>query len=115
MKKTILILFFITYSAFGVEHCQTSSHCTEQNSICKERLDGVGVCMSIHGGVEENTYCEYNSDCSGQSLCKDRGDKITVCMNIRGNIKKGHFCHHNSDCEKRTLCKDRGDGLYACM
>ena len=75
---------------------------------CKDRGDGVRVCMDRGGNGD---FCQSSIDC-GRGFCKDRGDGMKVCMD-RGS--SGSFCESTIDCGGGLWCKDRGDGVKACM
>jgi Dickkopf N-terminal cysteine-rich region len=57
-------------------YCQWHSDCG-QGSWCRDRGDGVNVCMG-HGA--RNASCAYGSDCGPGLFCRDRGDGMKVCM-----------------------------------
>jgi hypothetical protein len=62
--------------AVGGNYCNSSIDC-QGGGFCKDRGDGVKVCMN--NGVR-NQYCHSSIDCGGGLFCKDRGDGINVCM-----------------------------------
>jgi hypothetical protein len=74
---------------------------------CKDRGDGVNVCMDRGG---QDGFCDSSIDC-GRGFCKDRGDGLKVCMD-RGST--GSFCDSSIDCGSGLWCRDRGDGLKVC-
>jgi hypothetical protein len=60
----------------GNYYCHSSIDCGP-GGWCKDRGDGVNVCMS-HGSRGE--FCQSSIDCGGGLFCKDRGDGMNVCM-----------------------------------
>ena len=56
--------------------CRGSLDCGP-SSFCKDRGDGIRVCMG-DGGPGAN--CRGSVDCGGGLFCKDPGDGIRVCM-----------------------------------
>jgi hypothetical protein len=91
----------------GVVRNVCSSNLDCGRGWCKDRGDGVHVCMDRGG---QGDFCSSNLDC-GRGWCKDRGDGVHVCMDRGG---QGESCQSNLDCG-RGWCKDRGDGMKVCM
>ncbi|MBK7857400.1 MAG: hypothetical protein IPJ65_02005 [Archangiaceae bacterium] len=91
-----------------------SSSCTSSldcgpGGWCKDRGDGVNVCMN-HGS--HGDYCQSSIDCGAGGFCKDRGDGVNVCMS---HGSAGEFCKSAIDCAGGLWCRERGDGLSVCM
>lgn len=88
--------------------CSSNLDCGA-GSWCKDRGDGVKVCMDSGG---HGDFCQNNLDCGSGGWCKDRGDGMKVCMS---HGSRGDFCQNNLDCGSGLWCKDRGDGIKKCM
>jgi len=96
----------------GLPYCQNNLDCDGTSNWCKDRGDGIKVCMSSKGHAGD--YCTSGLDCGNSLFCKDRGDGLKQCMGNKQG-KKGSFCASNLDCGQGHWCKNRGDGLKVCM
>jgi len=85
--------------------CRSSLDCG-MNGWCKDRGDGIKVCMD-NGAHGES--CSNSIDCAGGGFCKDRGDGFKVCMD---NGRRGDPCSSSIDCGSGLFC--RGSGIKHC-
>lgn len=89
----------------GQRVCNSSLDCGS-GGWCKDRGDGVQVCMNKGGHGDS---CQSSLDCGSGGWCKDRGDGFMVCMNKGG---RGAACNSSLDCGSGMFC--RGDDLKYC-
>lgn len=61
----------------GGDFCQSSIDCPGAGAFCKDRGDGLKVCMNDGA---RGDFCSSSVDCGGGLFCKDRGDGLNVCM-----------------------------------
>jgi hypothetical protein len=85
--------------------CSSSLECGS-GGWCKDRGDGLKVCMN-NGG--HGASCSSSIDCAGGGFCKDRGDGYRVCMDSGG---QGEPCNSSIDCGSGLFC--RGSGVKHC-
>lgn len=96
----------------GLPYCQSNLDCDGVGNWCKDRGDGIQLCMSSDG--HPGDYCTSGLDCGRGLFCKDRGDGLKMCMGGKRG-RRGAFCNSSLDCGRGLWCKDRGDGLNVCM
>lgn len=115
MKKILFLLFCTLSFSLSAQAWAPQNYCNGNidcpgRSMCKNRGDGVRVCMDRG---KQNDFCTSSIDCEGTRLfCKNRGDGLKVCMD-RG--KRNDYCENSIDCEGTLFCKDRGDHVKVCM
>jgi hypothetical protein len=91
----------------GVFYCDQRSVSCPSSDFCRQRGDGVWVCM---GNNPPGGYCVDSTDCAN-GFCEVREDGLTVCM---GNGGHGAPCINSTHC-RSGFCRDRGDGVHICM
>jgi hypothetical protein len=85
--------------------CDSSLDC-EFSQFCKDRGDGVKLCM---GDGAPGAYCVSSLDCT-TGFCKPRGDGFEVCM---GKGPPGAACQSSLDCAE-GFCRDTGGLVKTC-
>lgn len=68
--------------------------------------------VDVGTGRQQNSLCEFSSDCVGSLFCKDRGDGVSVCV---GSGHQNDFCATTGDCVGSLSCKAKNDKVKVCM
>jgi len=89
--------------------CRSSLDCDSAGAWCKDRGDGVRVCVTDD---DYRAECHSNMECGLGKTCAHRGDGHRECM---GEGAPGASCRDAADCQRGLFCQGRGDGRKTCL